>query len=135
MARQVEGVLLKNEQQSVAAEQTDQVISKEFPIKAGDRLLIEMLVSAATVSAGITAKLQTSTIEASDGTRYWNDSKTVSITGVTDPDETFQITLNPEVSGDQGFLPLGAFGRVVMSTGTGDSVTVDQIRTVEQAPV
>lgn len=111
--------------QSIAASQTNQVISKEFPISAGGskNIVIKIKVSAATVAAAITAKLQT----ALNGD--WVDSKTVSITaGAND----FYIKLNVQTAGDQTYLPLLNKGRLVITTGAGDSATLGAISVLQE---
>lgn len=105
--------------QAVTANQTNLAISREFPITAsGSRnLVVAIKTSATTVAAAITAKLQT----AVNGT--YQDSKTVSVTG----NGYFFIKLNVEVAGDQTYLPLLNSGKVVITTGAGDAVTIDSV--------
>lgn len=111
--------------QSLAASQSNQVISKEFPITAGGskNLVVKLKVSAATVAAGITAKLQTSLND------DWVDSKTVAVTaGAND----WYIKLNVEVTADQTYLPLLNKGRLVISSGAGDSATLGAISVLQE---
>lgn len=109
---------------AVAASQTDLAITKEFNITAGGskNIVIAIKASAVTVAAAITAKLQTGV----DGEYF--DSKTVSITG----NGTFFIKLNIEVAGDQTYLPLLSTGRVVVTTGLGDAVTIDKVNVIQE---
>lgn len=103
----------------VGASATNTPVSKEFPITAGGALnmAIKIVASAATVAVGITAKLQT----AVGGD--WVDSKTVAIVSTAPA----YIKLNVEVTADQTFLPLLNKGRVVITTGAGDSVTISEV--------
>lgn len=107
--------------QVIGASVTDTVISDEFNISDHDSLYFRARVktSATTVAVGITVKLQTNSHK--DGT--WLDSKTVAVT----TNGTFEIKLLPEVAGDQTFLPLLGLGRLVITTGAGDAVTIDSL--------
>lgn len=109
--------------QTVGASQTDQVVSKIYPITAGGSIhhAVVLDVSAVTAATGITAKLQTGIGST------WQDSKTVAITG----NGRFYIKLLAEAAGDQTYLPLLRNGRVVITTGAGDSVTVDAVNVLQ----
>lgn len=112
---------------TVGASQTDSVISKEnFSITARGALnfVVHVKTSSTTVAAGITAKLQTRT----NTQHAWQDSKTVSVTG----NGSFFIKLQTNASGDQSFLPLLAAGRVVISTGVGDTVDIDAVEILQE---
>lgn len=104
---------------TVGASATNTVVSKAFPITAGGatHMVLKIKASAATVAAGITAKLQTAIGD------DWVDSKTVAITAAGN----FYIKLNIEVSGDQTYLPLLNKGQIVITTGAGDSVTITEV--------
>lgn len=104
---------------SLGASVSNSPVSKEFPVTAGGaiHMAIKIVASAATVAAGITAKLQTAI--GSD----WVDSKTVAVTAAGN----FYIKLNVEVAGDQTFLPLLNKGRIVITSGAGDSVTISEV--------
>lgn len=110
--------------QTVGASQTNTVISSEFPITAGGALncVVKLKFSSVTVAAGITAKLQTAI--GSD----WVDSKTaaVSATGA------FYIKLQTNLAGDQTFLPLLNKGRLVLTTGAGDTATVTSVEILQE---
>lgn len=108
----------------VGASQSNLVISREYPITAGGSIhhVVKIVASSVTVSAGITAKLQSAI--GSD----WQDSKTavISANGIV------YIKLNAETAGDQTFLPLLNKGRVVITTGAGDAVTIDSINILQE---
>jgi hypothetical protein len=112
--------------QTVGASQTDTPISLEgWPITAGGAtkgLVVKVKVSSVTASTGITAKLQTAI-----GDDY-EDSKTVDI----DDDGSFYIRLLPTVSGDQTYLPLLNKGRVVLTTGSGDTATIESVGVLQE---
>lgn len=103
----------------VGASATNQAVSKTFYISFLTALIIDLEVSAVTDTTGITAKLQVRQSNDQD----WIDSKTVTIDG----NGTFTIALLDTVAGDQPFLPLRSIGRIVVSTGADDAVTVDKI--------
>lgn len=108
----------------VGAAQTDLAITKEFPITAwGSRyLVVAVKCSAVTVAVAITAKLQTGV----DGNFF--DSKPVSVTA----DGTFFIKFLPERAVDQTYLPLLSRGRVVITTGAGDTATIDTVNVIQE---
>lgn len=110
--------------QVVGASQTNLPISVEFPITAGGALhfVLALDVTAVTVATAITAKLQTAIGST------WQDSKTVSVTA----DGRFYIKLNVEVAGDQTFLPLLNKGRLVLTTGAGDTATISAINVLQE---
>lgn len=109
---------------TVGASQTNSPLSKEYAVTASGALhhVVAIDVSAATVTTGITAKLQ-SAIGST-----WQDAKTVAITTTG----RVYIKLNIEVSGDQTYLPLLNKARVVVSTGSGDSVTVSAVWVLQE---
>lgn len=110
----------------VGASQTNTPITLDgWPITAGGAtrgFVVKLKVSAVTVGTAITAKLQTA-IGAD-----WVDSKTVAVSATGD----FYIKLLPTVSGDQTFLPLLNKGRVVLTTGSGDTATVDSVNILQE---
>lgn len=110
--------------QVVGASATNSVVSKEYPITAGGALncVIKIKCSAVTVAAGITAKLQTAI--GSD----WVDSKTVAVSATG----SFYIKLQTALAGDQTYLPLLNKGRVVLTTGAGDTATIDSIEVLQE---
>ena len=110
---------------SVGASQTSVAISKLFGITAGGsrNIVISIQCSAVTVGAGITAKLLTSV-----GSLPVQDSKTVAITA----SGMAYIKLSVQAAGDQSFLPLLSIGSVVVSTGIGSAVTIDDVRVLQE---
>lgn len=107
---------------TLGASETNTVVSKLFPItQLGSRnLRIKVTAASSTVATGITAKLQHA--PSYDDT-FVTTTKSVSITGNGD----FYLTLNVEVSGDQAEMPLMPIGRVVVTTGVGDAVTITAV--------
>lgn len=99
---------------------TNTPISKEFRITAGGarQLVAAIQCSGVTVTSGITAKLQTSAISG-----VWVDSKTAAIAG----NGVVYIKLLADNSSDQTYLPLLSQGRIVLSTGSGDAVTITSV--------
>lgn len=107
----------------VGASQTNSVVTRAYPITAGGSLHHVVVIDATgvTVTTAITAKLQTSV-----GT-IWADSKTVAITATG----RFYIKLSAETSADQTYLPLLNNGRVVVTTGTGDTATITAVNILQ----
>jgi hypothetical protein len=83
-----------------------------------DRLRVEIVASGVTAGAGITAIFQ----DSNDGIT-WVSGKTVAIT----TNATVSILVNPETEADLAYLPFRAHGRVVITSGAGSAVTVDQL--------
>ena len=103
---------------TVGASATKTPVSNEFAITNPTRLLAYITASGVTVTTAISAILQTKS-----GSASWQDSKPVSIT----TNGTFTIKLLDTIAGDQTYLPLGQRCRLVITTGTGDAVTVDAV--------
>jgi hypothetical protein len=103
---------------------TDSPVTRIFRITAGGskNIAVVLKVSGVTAGSGITAKLQTGV----DG--VFVDSKTAAITAAG----LVTIKLNVHASGDQAFLPLLASGRVVVTTASGASLTVDSINVLQE---
>lgn len=121
--------LMKATVQSVGASETNTVLgAKQFGVSDGSRLRIDMIASAFTLGAGITLKLQVSPGLDANGAAIWVDAKTAAVTatGAT------TITLNPEVAGDQAFLPLPTIARVVVTTGAGSALTVIHVNVLQR---
>lgn len=112
--------------QVVGASQTDAVISISdgYAITANGALncVVKVKLSSVTVGTAITAKLQTAI--GSD----WVDSKTASVSG----NGAVYIKLQTAASGDQTYLPLLNKGRVVLTTGSGDTATVDSVEVLQE---
>ena len=106
---------------TVGASETETVVSKTFGFTAGGSLncRIDFDTDNTTVAVGITAKVQHS----SDGTTF-SDTKSVAVSG----DGEFSITFNVQVAADQQYLPLKKQGRLVITTGVGDTVDITEIR-------
>lgn len=107
----------------VGASATDTPVSKEYGITAGGALnhVVKIVLSDVTVSTGITAKLQTAVGD------DWEDSKTATVSA----DGSVYIKLQTAAADDQTFLPLLNKGRVVISTGSGDTATVDSVSVLQ----
>lgn len=109
---------------TVGATETNTVVSQEWPITAGGSLncVIKIVCSGVTAATGITAKLQTAI--GSD----WVDSKTASVSG----NGNVYIKLQTALAGDQTYLPLLNKGRIVVTTGAGDAVTVSGVHVLQE---
>ncbi len=59
-----------------------------------------------------------------------NGSGTISVAAINAA-ALMHITLNVEVTADQPYMPLRPHGRVVATTGAGDSVTISDIRLIQ----
>lgn len=102
---------------------TKEPISKNVRIQQGDGpLLVDIKASDVTVATGITAFLQ----DSSDGFTTVNNKKSVAITA----DGTFTISLLADLAGDQSHYPIRNSLRIVLDTGAGDTVTIDEIRII-----
>lgn len=114
-----------NAGQVVGASATNTPISKEYRVTSWGALRQQIAVkaSAVTLAVAITAKLQTSI----DGGTTWVDSKTVAVTA----NGVFYIKLLETVAGDQTYLPLLNTARVVLTTGAGDTATIDWVYSVQ----
>lgn len=110
--------------QVVGASVTNAPISRVYPITAGGAIhhVVCIDVTSVTLTTAITAKLQTAIGS------VWQDSKTVSITA----NGRYFIKLNVEVSGDQTYLPLLNSGRVVLTTGSGDTATITAVNILQE---
>lgn len=106
----------------VGASQTNSPISVEgWPITAGGAtkgLVVKVVASAVTVAAAITAKLRTAI-----GSTY-EDSKTVTISG----NGAFYI----KILNDATYMPLLNKGQVVLTTGAGDTATIDSVEVLQE---
>lgn len=109
---------------AVGASAANMVVSKEWPITAGGALncAIKIVAASVTVGTGITAKLQTAI--GSD----WVDAKTAAVAA----DGNFYIKLQTTVAADQTFLPLLNKGRIVVTTGAGDAVTITSVSVLQE---
>lgn len=127
-------------QQAVVANTANQQVGNTFGIHGWERFRADLLLSSTVVAAGVNAILQISPFsnnEASDevdgsgtGARVWITAKTVAITNGS---TVCTIVLNPETALDLPFLPLPTVGRILITTGAGDTLTV--VRAVVLQPV
>jgi len=113
---------LKQANATVGASETNLAISENFSITAGGskHLVVSIECSGVTVAVGITAKLQSATNAGSS----FEDAKTVAITG----NDTFYIKFDKDVDTDL----LLSVGRVVITTGAGDAVTIDALNIIQE---
>jgi len=107
---------------TLGASITNEPVSEVFKVTPGganEAMRVDLVVSDVTASTGITAKLQQKIVDS------FSDVATVSITG----NGTFTILINArnDSAGYYSLLPLSNLGRVVISTGAGDAVTVDNV--------
>lgn len=114
--------LLQGAAQAVGASATDTAVSENWTPTYLDceRLLVAVKASSVTASTGITAMVE----QSPDGGTTWADSKSagVAISG----NGWIYIRVNPQTSGDT--VPLAPLLRVTVTTGSGDAVTVDDVR-------
>lgn len=108
---------------AVGASATDTVVSVPFAMSAYDSydFVVRIKTSATTVTTAITANVQ----EQWQGAA-WEDvgnRAQVSITG----NGWFEIQMTRDDANDLAQLPTAPKCRVVVSTGTGDAVTIDSI--------
>lgn len=111
---------------AVGASATNTVVSQVFRIWDSGRRNLRIKVTAAsgTYATGITAKLQHSS-GLSDTFITTTKSVTISANG------DFYLTLNVEVAGDQAEMPLMPLGRVAITTGAGDAVTITSCKIMQ----
>lgn len=114
----------------VVASSTDRQVSRVFPISALDSecITIDILYRDAVVTNAITAKLQSCpNFREGSSDNMWITHDTVAITGAVDTLTLKTIDLNIAISGDQSKLPIRPNARVVVTTGVGDTVTLESI--------
>ncbi len=130
---QAKSYLLGGASQTVGASATDTPVSAPFNITARsslEGLRVDLAVSSATATTGITAKLQHSY----DGGTTWDDvDATIAKVAVTTTASAlrFSIPLNARDSTDSPVFPLRPLGRVVVSSGLSDTVTITDVRVTQ----
>jgi hypothetical protein len=114
---------------------SDKQVCDFFPIYRGDRLRVDVVVSASAGSGTVTLKLFTGTAKtAANATiEYSTAAKTVAVgTGVA-AKTVYYRSINPEVAADQDKIPLGTLGVVrADSDGTGEC-TIDEVIVVQES--
>lgn len=107
------------------ASASNQVISKPIQLtyRGSLNLRVDVKVSSVTAGAGISAKLQMRSIN-EDWADLAGANATVAITGAG----MFSMRQNVEVAADQPNMPLKKQIRVLITTGAGSAVTVDEVR-------
>lgn len=108
---------------AIAASQTDAAISDPFTITAQGSQHMVVCVIASAVTGTVDIKLQTSI-----GDTEWVDSKATTIAAAG----RAYIKLNAETAADQTYLPLLSRGRVVVTTGVGEDITVSNVYVIQQ---
>lgn len=117
--------------QVIGASVTARQVGRAFQVTSDGALNIrvDLVADDVTVTTAITWKLQTSSGVDKDGADNWVDSSgnvTISADGST------TLALNVQhTAADEQYLPLRAKGRVVMTTSTTDTVTVEQLRVIQ----
>lgn len=111
--------------QSIGASKTSVRVTRDYSVSPDGaiRHVVVIKASGVTSTTGITAKLQTSV----DGSTWVDSSGTTAIT----TNGLAYIKLAIEKSGDQTHLPLLPVARVVVSTGTGDAITIDSVKVIQ----
>lgn len=117
-------VLLNGSSVTLGASETDTVVSNTFSLSAADSLEFKVRIktSSTTVTTAITANLQHQW-EESEGFADVGNQAQVSITG----DGWFEFKMSVHNSTDEAQLPIAPLGRVVVSSGTSDAVTIDKV--------
>lgn len=105
-----------------ASETESELVRFSLSYESSLNLRVDLLASSVTSSTGITAKLQHRTT----GGAY-EDLATSNSSVAIAADGTHSITLHIQRSGDQADMPLRKACRLVMTTGAGDAVTIDDV--------
>jgi hypothetical protein len=124
-------VILGNSANVVGASATTQVVSKDFRInpEGSLHLRIDMELSAVTISTGTALILQTTSgLNAAGSAEDWVNAKSTSVITNGLVSQTYLV----EVSADQTYLPLRCKGRIVCTSGSGDTVTINSIRIMQE---
>ena len=108
----------------IGAAVSNQVVSKDSPLTAGgsQNLRVDLKVSTVTAGAGITAKLQHRSIDS------WSDLAGANASVAITADGEFSITQLMARAADQANMPIKKQIRVLITTGAGSAVTVDNIK-------
>lgn len=88
---------------------SSKTLTEEFDLSYGTPIRIEILMSAQSGTGTLTFELFTGTCQTAAGVRVYQTSKTKTHDNAT-AGTLCVLTLQPEVAGDQGFLPTGMFG-------------------------
>jgi len=107
---------------SVAASQTNSVVSESFRINDPKTLAVDFYVSAVTDGGSDSSVIVK--VQSSSGGDNWVDSKAAAAVTSTG---WKSITLMAETAGDQSYLPLRPLVRVVVTTAAGDAITIRDI--------
>lgn len=104
---------------------TAQPISKPIGLTAKGSLnvRVDVEVSGVTVGAGISVKLQMQSIN-----EGWTDLAGANATASITANGMVSMRQNVEVAADQPNMPLKKMLRVVVTTGAGSAVTIEQVR-------
>jgi len=119
--------ILGNSPVTVGASQTLAQVSNEFRINPEGSLhfRIDVEVSAATVATGISLILQTTS---GNDAASWVTAKSTTVTTTGLVSQSYVV----EVAADQTYLPLRPKGKLLCTTGAGDSVTLSSIRIMQE---
>lgn len=114
--------LIRGSSVTIGASATNTVVSNVFRITASDSLyfLAKLKSTTTTSTTGITAKLQ----ESYDGSTWEDVGNRAQVTITTNG--TWEISLIATDSSDAAQLPLWPLGRLVVSTGADDAVTITE---------
>ena len=126
-------ILLASAGVTQGASITAGVISKEFHITAQGalNLRVDLIADAVTVAAGITWKLQTSSGIDEDGAQDWIDFGAPTTVAIA-ADGSTSLALNvQDVTNDEAYLPLRPLGRIVLTTGVGDTATIERLSVMQ----
>jgi|JI8StandDraft_1071087.scaffolds.fasta_scaffold700891_1 hypothetical protein len=113
--------------QSIGENETDLQIGAAFPITGdGMNLRIDLRVSGVVVASGISIEVQDSLVDDGAGEPLWRDVGGLATTVTTDG----LVSLNSG-SSLQSSGPLGSIARLIVTTGAGDELVVEEVRTIQ----
>jgi hypothetical protein len=112
-------VLLNGTAQAVAASATEQVVSEVFLISADDADAFRADLVVTGHSGTVDAVLEFT--HSNDGP--WISGKEVSVTG----NGTAAIIYNPNVAGDQEYMPLPPLCRISITTAAASGATIEAV--------
>lgn len=117
----MKNVLKNGTSVTIGASETDTVVSKTFDITDRDSVCftVDLIAASGTYTTGITAKIQSTP----DGGTNWIDSGTVAISA----DGIVSLALDITQESDTSKLPLRGVGRIVVSSGASDAVTITAV--------
>jgi len=99
--------------------------------KGSLNMRVDLVADTVTAGAGITWKLQSSSGVDKDGADNWIDFGAPTTVAITTAASTTLALNVQDTTSDEGYLPLRPKGRIVITTGAGSTVTVEQLRVTQ----